>query len=128
MARWGWGNDVQRETYHNRQWKSLTYGKLPSSFNFEERWDVLVGPGECYSMELVEDDFVVIEEAIIEAEIPHSYYAIAEARGYKSQVMICSSFGMYEVLRALVRAWEDGEEQAGDLASGILYTFNIEWV
>ena len=35
---------------------------------------------------------------------------------------------LYDGLRELTAKWEDGDEAAGDLASGILLTLGFEWI
>jgi hypothetical protein len=88
---------------------SLTYGVLPRYEDFEAAFEEDLG-SDTYSYELKGTDADVAEEVGIPEE--------GEFRPRQ----------LYAVLVKLTDAFQDGYDEAGDVASGILTTLGIEWI
>lgn len=86
----------------------LTYGHLPTYGTFEEAFDENVPNGR-YSISLSRSD----SRAADGTSIGDGDYTSRE---------------LYKGLKELVEKWNEGDEDAGDLASSILASIGIEWV
>ena len=90
--------------------KSMTYGTLPSKAVFSKAWADEMGEDEDYNYSLKGSD----------AETAR-----------KVGVPVSGSFGedkLYSILKKLIDAFDDGEDAAGDIASGIMQTLGFEWI
>jgi hypothetical protein len=88
--------------------KSMTYGEIPSFSDFKRHFRKEVG--ETYNYNLKGSD----------------------ARTAKSAgIPVSGDFTdkeLYAIVKKLINAWEDGDNNAGDLASGIMITLDYEWI
>ena len=117
--------------------QSMTYGQLPTARDFkrhlrtarDEMGAMLVSPEEpAYWMELVGDDAEVFEHAA--GSLPGvTTEPIVTRHGFeKLRVQIKDVDTLYVVLASLVHHYEDGNDAAGDLASGMMSTLGYEWI
>ena len=98
--------------------ESLTYGVLPSRQAYDRHYKAIVGSDD-YEMALVGEDARVVETAWGGA----MYVAEYNKAGYR-----LDRDELWQLLKMLVEAFEEGDEAAGDLASGILQTLHFEWI
>lgn len=89
-------------------WLTLTYGVLPDYNKFEKKFKKYVG--KSYNYNLKGSDASMAKKV----GVPTSGDFNAKQ--------------LYDVVKKLVDAFDDGDDEAGDLASSILYTMEIEWV
>jgi hypothetical protein len=90
--------------------KSMTYGVMPGMLEFEAAFIESGVTEGGYTYTLKGSDALVAEEA----DIPvHGEFGPEE---------------LYEIISKLRAAWENGNEEAGDLASGFLTSLGFEWV
>ncbi len=87
----------------------LTYGTLPSTDQLLNAWE-LSNVGPTFSYELRGTD----SNTAYELELPTEANLEFDA--------------FYEMISVLVDAYENGNEQAGDIASSFLYVIGIEWM
>jgi hypothetical protein len=117
---------------------SMTYGALPSFEEFEHDIHTRIDPegdgkkpywppGTLYPMELVGaheieliEGFGATEEFEPERRRTGRHSGV---RGFKYDER-----DMYGLLEYLVEAFNEGDEEAGDLASGIMGTLGYEWI
>lgn len=102
--------------------KSMSYGQMPSKAEFVERTE-----GQYpYPMELVGEDKHAMERAgLLDIDGVEEFYTGSHKFGIK----VMNAEAMYAVLEALVERWGNEEDDdAGDLASGIMGTLGYEWV
>lgn len=89
--------------------ESMTYGNLPSWNEFKKQFIRKVGD-DGYDYTLRGSDASTARKA----KIPVS--GVFDAKE------------LYNILTKLVSAWENGNDEAGDLASSIMYTLDYEWI
>lgn len=92
---------------------SMTYGTLPRRDLFDAHFAAELG-GADYPFEMKGSDSETMARVGLDA--------------YASDGQLVSADELYEILRALTAAWQDGDDGAGDLASGFLTTLNFEWI
>jgi hypothetical protein len=110
------------------EFKSLTYGKLPSKDEFVKR----TAGHYPYPMELVDkNEIKVIEEAgLLDVDGVEEFYT----GSHKFGIRVKNAEVMYRFLSALKKAYETSATEdpkadaAGNLASSIFYTLGYEWV
>ena len=89
-------------------WLELTYGVIPDFREFQSKFKKYVG--KSYNYNLKGSDANTAKKV----GIPTSGdFDVKE---------------MYEIVKKLTKAWDNGNDDAGDLASSILYTMEIEWI
>lgn len=89
--------------------KSMTYGTIPSFSDFSMHFRKEVND-ELYNYDLKGSEAVVARKV----KIPTSGDFTAKQ--------------LYMIVKKLVQAWEVGNDEAGDLASSIMYTLGYEWI
>lgn len=88
----------------------MTYGTMPSKRQFDRAFRKEV-PDGFYKMHLKGADFRAADGTTFDHEGVEYY----------------DSEDLYDGVTELVAKWNDGSEQAGDLASSILLTLGFEW-
>lgn len=91
--------------------KAMTYGTLPDETEFEDAFTERALDEGGYSYDLRGEDADA-----------------AEAAGIDTSAVNLDADELYEVIKKLTEAWEDGNDAAGDLASGFLSTLGFEWI
>ncbi len=99
---------------------SMSYGQLPSREQFDTHYRAAVGTGN-YEMELVGED------ARVASDHWGSPDGLVGAFHNKAGYSL-SPDELWQFLESLIEAWSEGDDAAGDLASGILSTLNFEWI
>lgn len=102
-----------------QQWQSMTYGVMPSKASYERHYNAIVGANELYTMDLVGADENIVVEAWGEPQFTGGY----GKAGYNFD-----RDELWSLLEELTNMYNDGNEAAGDLASGILTTLHFEWI
>lgn len=97
---------------------SMSYGTLPSKEAFDEHFRAAVGDND-YTMELVGEDARVVQELSGDPQFAGDF----GKAGYRFD-----DDELYNLVGEMIEAWQSGDEAAGDLASGILYTLDFEWI
>ena len=87
---------------------SMTYGVIPKWKDFEKKFKKYVG--KSYNYVLKGTDASTAKKVGI------------PVRGD------FSAKELYDIVMKLTDAWENGDDNAGDLASGILTTLEFEWI
>lgn len=87
----------------------MTYGTLPSAAQLLNAWE-LSNVGPTFSYELRGTD----SNTLYELELPTEANLEFDA--------------FYEMISVLVDAYENGNEQAGDIASAFLISLGVEWI
>lgn len=88
---------------------SMTYGTLPEWEEFSAKFEKVAADGYDY-------------------ELKGSDEAVANSLGIESKGEDLNAEEVYDLLQALAEAWHNGDDGAGDLASGILQTLDYEWI
>jgi len=94
---------------------SITYGTVPSRSQFMSAFkrEMEASPRGVYEITLRGWDARRMDTVYIAGWHGNGDYAADE---------------LYALTKGLIKAWDGGNEWAGDLASSILYTLQIEWV
>ncbi len=92
-------------------WIRLNYGELPTRKQFDEQYFRAVGD-DTFHMHLKGSDADCFFAHTSWHTTPDNYDAD----------------DLYDIVEELAQAFGDGAECAGDLASSILYTLEIEWI
>lgn len=115
---------------------SMTYGELPPFEQFER--DVHTRPdpehdgqpywpaGTLYPMELVSSHEIELAETFGLEEFEAERQITGRntrVRGFKD-----NERAIYEFIEFLIDRWNNSDEEAGDLASSIMYTLGYEWI
>ena len=106
--------------------KTLNYGELPTPTEI-----VSACGGESYPMELTGKDIEIAVTVInqgIDSHLEAVFFNRFEAEYSHKLGLSIDKRSMHTFLRRLIEMWESGNDEAGDLASSILYTLNFEWV
>jgi|WetSurMetagenome_2_1015567.scaffolds.fasta_scaffold213010_2 hypothetical protein len=124
-----------RETDRERKF-SMTYGQIPPFKRFERDirrpdpdhdgrayWPA----GTLYPMELVGSHEVEFAENYGELE-PFDTERRRTGRNSRAIGFRGDEKQIYGFIAYLAGAWNDGDDEAGDLASSIMYTLGYEWV
>ena len=103
---------------------TLSYGQLPSKEILTANME-----GDTYEMQLVGRDADVVTEAVNQGIDAHleAIMFVQFSAGHKLGLRI-EKESIHTLLRRLVELWENGNEEAGDLASCILQTLDVEWI
>jgi len=108
---------------------SLSYGTVPDREALERRCDDAYPIGNLYPGS---SDLATLERVTghIDSHLESVHFTQdREQCAHPNGVRILIEPGsMHTLLRRLTERWEDGDEEAGDLASSILYTLDFEWV
>lgn len=97
------------EKYLGESMNSMNYGQLPSFNDFKKAFKKEVDDDE-YNYNLKGSDASTANKV----KIPTSGdFDVKE---------------LYSIVKKLVAAYDNGNDDAGDLASSILYTLNFEWI
>lgn len=116
---------------------SYTYGVLPPKKTFNRQYDAIVGRGKLYEMELVGEDLVVFQMADGYEGVQEQFLGMYGKAGFRFD-----REGLYKFIEALAEIWDSPDDtytevtaplaetrdNAGDFASAILTTLNIEWI
>jgi hypothetical protein len=98
-----------------RDWKSMNYGDLPTKRQFMTHYKRELGENGLYQMHLKGNvDCEAAEDTIFNEAIEQEAHF--------------DSDDTWDGIKQLKRKWQRGNEAAGDLASGILYTLEFEWI
>lgn len=89
--------------------KSMTYGTIPAETVFEKHFEAHVPRGR-YDARMGRQDSEALHRA--GARDPDG----------------ATCHQLYKIIEQLTAAWEDGDEDAGDLASAIMTTRGFEWI
>lgn len=114
LGDWVEGEERAGRYVPNQKMVSLDYGKLPTKKAFMRAYHRELGKDGEYNMKLGASDSEAAEGTVF-----------IEAAG------VPASFDEDEVwtgIKQLKRKWDQGDDEAGDLASSILYTLNFEWI
>jgi hypothetical protein len=90
--------------------KSMTFGVLPSKAEFMKGWEASMEGEEEYPYHLKGSDALT-----------------AHGAGVKTSGKVGAD-ELYAILQKLVKANDDGDDEAGSLASGFLSTLGFEWI
>lgn len=101
--------EAMRSHLEGSKAKMMTFGNLPSKADFMKAWAQRMGD-EDYSYHLKGNDALT-----------------AHGAGVKSSGKVDAD-EMYAILQKLVKADDDGDDAAGDLASDFLSTLGVEWI
>lgn len=96
--------------------QTLTYGTLPDDLALAEP----------YPMRLMGDDFDLFASVVNDGIDSHLEAVFTTQDG--RNVTIEDTASMRCFLRRCIERWEQGNEEAGDLASDILSTLDYEWI
>ncbi len=112
---------------------SLSYGQMPTKAEFRRAFaDAHDGATETdFPMELVGADAEVATEAInqgIDSHLEAVSFTQFPGRHGKLGINVQGADSLHTFVRRLSEMHGDGNDEAGDLASGILTTLDIEWV
>jgi hypothetical protein len=126
MPPWKAADPPHRDTRKFKTMISISYG-VPDPADI-----VSACNGEDYPMELPPgDDLDVVARAInqgIDSHLePIRFHEFTASCGHKIGIAI-EPESMPVFLRRLVELWEAGDEPAGDFASSILQTLDIDWI
>lgn len=130
-----------RETREAREWDrkhSMTYGQLPPFEQFEHDVRTRIDPesspprpywpeGTAYPMELVSAHEIELAETfgLTEFETERQRNRTnTRVRGFRET----DPRVIYEFVEFLADRWANGDEEAGDLASSIMYVLGYEWI
>jgi len=98
-------------------WIRFSYGELPTRSQFDSHFRQIVGQGP-YEMELVGQD----------AAFMQAHYGGTEFTGaYGKAGYALDADELWGVVVSLTKAFDGGDDDAGDFASSILFTLNFEW-
>lgn len=105
--------------------RSYTYGVLPDARTLRQ----IVAGHIPYPMKLVGADAVAAQKALrLLTPRQRNMCDSPSGAGQGFRLEIGSAEALCAFLRALVKLYERGNDAAGDLASGILSTMDVEWV
>jgi hypothetical protein len=116
---------------------SMTYGQLPTFEQFERDVHTRIDPegdgeqpywpeGTLYPMELVSNHEIELAETFgLEEFKPERQLTgrNTRVRGFRD-----NERAIYEFIEFLADRWHNGDEEAGDFASSIMYTLGYEWI
>lgn len=102
-------NIIDKIDKYLNEMDSMTYGKIPPFKMFKKNFDKEVD-GDTYNYNLKGSDLKIAKRV----KIPASGDFTAKE--------------LYSIIIDLSQSWDDGFDDAGDLASSILSTLNIEWI
>lgn len=92
---------------------TLSYGELPTKKQFKKAYKADLGDDD-YVMQLKGEDAESADGTIFESAIERDEQFEVD--------------GLWKGIKQLTKKWENGDENAGSLASSILYTLDIEWI
>lgn len=90
-------------------WTSFTYGVLPPKSLFTRNFKALVGSDYGYLLK-------------------GSDARVADQLGFDAGPTRVTAAELYRILKTLQEANDEGDDDAGSIASSILQTLHIEWI
>jgi hypothetical protein len=105
--------------YLKEGFETLTYGELPKANAFIKHVQTSIDPDE--------DKPFLPKGKKYPYTLKGSDAEVAGEVGIPTRANL-NVKDLYKVIKKLVDAWNDGNDDAGDLASGIMFTLGYEWI